>query len=123
MKIYVGNLSYDVTESELQTAFAAFGKVETVTIMIDKYTGRSKGFAFIEMPSQEEAQAAITGLNGKELKGRNLNVNEARPRTEHRDSGGYGGSGRDRGGYGGGGRDSRGGRSSGGGAGRGGRRR
>ena len=97
MKIYVGNLSYEVTEDDLRQAFAAFGPVESVAIIKDRSTGQSKGFGFVEMPSKEEGQAAITGMNGKEIKGRTLNVNEALPRTEK--PGGGGG----RGGYGGGG--------------------
>jgi RNA recognition motif-containing protein len=106
MKIYVGNLSYEVTEEDLKQAFEQLGQVESVSIINDKYSGRSKGFGFVEMPSNVEGQAAIEGLNGKELKGRALNVNEARPRTENRgDRGGYGGGrGGGRGGYGGGGR-------------------
>ncbi len=93
MKIYVGNLSYEVTEEDLRLASEEFGQVESVTIIKDKYSGQSKGFGFVEMASKTEAQAAIDGLNGKELKGRALNVNEARPRTESRGSkGGYGGS-------------------------------
>jgi len=92
MNVYVGNLSYEVTEEELSQAFEQSGQVESVRIIMDKYSGRSKGFGFVEMPSDHEAQAAIEGLNGKELKGRVLNVNEARPRTENRgDRGGYGG--------------------------------
>lgn len=91
MNIYVGNLSYEVTEDDLRTAFESFGKVESANIIQDKYSGKSKGFGFIEMPSAEEAKSAIDGLNGKELKGRNLNVNEARPRSESRsDRGGRG---------------------------------
>lgn len=82
MNIYVGNLSYDVTEDELRKSFEEFGQVETVSIIKDKYSGQSKGFGFVEMPAAGDAQAAIDGLNGKELKGRKLNVNEARPRTE-----------------------------------------
>jgi cold-inducible RNA-binding protein len=100
MKIYVGNLSYEVTEEDLQLAFEKFGQVESATIIKDKYSGQSKGFGFVEMPSKAEGQSAIDGLNGKELKGRTLNVNEARPRTESR--GGRGGYGGGRGGYGGG---------------------
>ncbi len=100
MKIYVGNLSYEVTEEDLRLALEQFGQVESATIIKDKYSGRSKGFGFVEMASKAEGQSAIDGLNGKELKGRTLNVNEARPRTESRGSGGgYGG---DRGGQGGG---------------------
>jgi len=106
MKIYAGNLSYQVTEDDLREAFESFGQVESAAIIKDKYSGQSKGFGFIEMPSKAEAQSAIDGLNGKELKGRTLNVNEARPRTESR--GGRGGRGGGRGGRGGG-RDGRGG--------------
>ena len=82
MRIYVGNLTYETTEEELQEAFSAHGQVESATIITDRYTGRSKGFGFIEMPSNEEAQAAIEALNGKEIQGRALTVNEARPRSE-----------------------------------------
>ncbi len=94
MNIYVGNLSYEVTEEDLKEAFEAFGEVETVKVIKDNYTGRSKGFGFVEMPAKDEAESAINDLNGKELKGRTLKVNEARPRTESRGGG--------RGGYGGG---------------------
>jgi RNA recognition motif-containing protein len=80
MNIYVGNMSYDVTEADLQAAFEAFGAVASVSIIKDQFSGQSKGFGFVEMPSTSEAQAAIAGLNGKELLGRALNVNEARPR-------------------------------------------
>lgn len=80
MKIYVGNLSYDVTEDELAAEFGVFGKVESVAIPSDKFSGRPKGFAFIEMAAKTEADAAIAGLNGKVLKERTLTVNEARPR-------------------------------------------
>ena len=90
MNIYVGNLSYDLSEEDLRRAFEAFGQVSSATIVKDKYSGRSKGFGFVEMPSAEEARSAIGQLNGKELKGRTLNVNEARPRPE----GGRGGGGR-----------------------------
>ena len=88
MNIYVGNLSYDVTEQDLKQAFEAFGKVASVNLINDKYSGRSKGFGFVEMPEQAEAAAAIQAMNGKELKGRAMNVNEARPRTEERRGGG-----------------------------------
>lgn len=88
MNIYVGNLSYSVTEEDLRTAFSAFGRVASVSIIKDKFSGQSKGFGFIEMPSKEEAQAAISGMNGKSLKDRTLNVNEARPRTDDRRGGG-----------------------------------
>jgi RNA recognition motif-containing protein len=101
MNIYVGNLSDKVTEEDLQQAFEQFGKVESVAIIKDKYSGLSKGFGFVEMPSKAEGQSAIEGLNGKEKKGRTLNVNEARPRTERRGGGG-GGYGSGRGGHGGG---------------------
>jgi RNA recognition motif-containing protein len=114
MKLYVGNLSYAVTEDELRQAFTAFGEVTSVSIPSDRQSGRSKGFGFVEMATKAAAEAAITGLNGKNLKERTITVAEARPRTD-RPSGGYGGSrggGRDYGGggYGGG----RGGRSGGG---------
>ena len=107
MNIYVGNLSNEVTEEDLKQAFETFGEVESVKIIKDKYTDRSKGFGFVEMPSKAEGQSAIDDLNGKELKGKALNVNEARPRTESRGSGGgYGGGrkgqGGSRGGQGGG---------------------
>jgi RNA recognition motif-containing protein len=100
VKIYVGNLSFDVTEDELRQEFASFGKVESVNVITDKYSGRPRGFAFVEMPSVAEGQAAIDGLNGKTLKERTLNVSAARPRPEER-GGGYGRRG---GGFGGGGR-------------------
>ena len=99
MKIYVGNLSFDVTEEELRVEFAAFGKVESVNIITDKYSGQPKGFAFIEMPSLSEGQAAIAALNGKTLKDRTLTVSAARPRSDDR-GGSYGGRGS--GGFGGG---------------------
>jgi len=100
MKIYVGNLSYDVTEEQLRQEFAAHGKVDSVSVITDKYTGRPKGFAFVEMPSVSEGQAAIAGLNGKIIKDRPLTVNAARPRTDDR-GGSYGG--RRGSGFGGGG--------------------
>jgi len=87
MNIYVGNLSYEVTEEDLQQEFAAFGEVTSVSIIKDKYSGRSRGFAFVEMPSKSEGEAAITGISGKTLKERTLDVNEARPRSDRRDSG------------------------------------
>src|SRR5918992_3628887 len=80
MNIYVGNLSYDVTEADLRASFEAFGAVASVNIIKDQYSGQSKGFGFVEMASTSEAQAAITGLHGKELLGRTMNVSEARPR-------------------------------------------
>ena len=88
MNIYIGNLSHEVTEDDLREAFEEFGKVESATIIKDKYSGQSKGFGFIEMPTKAEAQSAIDGLNDKELKGKTLNVNEARPRSEGRRGGG-----------------------------------
>ena len=91
MKIYVGSLSYDVTEDELRQEFGAFGKVESVAIITDRATGQSKGFAFVEMPAVAEGQAAIAGLNGKTLKGRALTVNVARPREDRGGGGSFGG--------------------------------
>ena len=93
MNIYVGNLSREVTEQDLQQAFAAFGQVATVKVIKDLFSGESKGFAFVEMPGRAESQAAITGLNGTELKGRKMNVNEARPRSDNRRGGHTGGGG------------------------------
>ena len=100
MKIYVGNLSYDVTGEELRQEFAAFGEVESVSIIADKYSGQPKGFGFVEMPSVSEGQAAIAALNGKTLKERTLDVSPARPRSDSRGGGSYGG--RRGGGFGGG---------------------
>jgi len=91
MNIYVGNLSYEATEEDLQQAFEGFGQVESVNIIKDKYSGRSKGFGFVEMPAKDEAQSAINDLNDTELKGRTLKVNEARPRSERPRDGGMGG--------------------------------
>ncbi|MEW5950015.1 MAG: RNA-binding protein [Thermodesulfobacteriota bacterium] len=90
MKIYVGNLSYEANEGDLKEQFSAFGEVDSVTIIKDKYSGQSRGFAFVEMSDNTAAQAAITALNNKELKGRNMSVNEARPQTD-RGAGGRGG--------------------------------
>jgi hypothetical protein len=107
-KLYVGNLSYNLTSDELQTAFAQCGGVVSAKIIMDQATGRSKGFAFIEMESEEGAQKAIAELDGKEVGGRALRVSEAKPQTDRpRGGGGFGGSrggdrGGDRGGYGGG---------------------
>jgi cold-inducible RNA-binding protein len=112
MKIYVGNLSYEVTEEDLRQEFEAFGGVESVSVITDKYSGRPKGFAFVEMASKSESEAAISGLNGKILKDRTIVVNESRPRTESRGGGSYGN--RRGGGYGSGGYGGRGGRSGGG---------
>jgi RNA recognition motif-containing protein len=97
MNIYVGSLSYNVTEEDLKQAFEPFGEVESVRIIKDMYSGRSKGFGFVEMPGKSEAQSAIESLNGKELMGRTVKVNEARPRSEGR-RGGRGGGGRRAGG-------------------------
>ncbi len=107
MNLYVGNLSYRLTEDELKEAFEEFGQVSSCTVIKDRVTGESKGFGFLEMPDRAEAEAAISGLNGRDLKGRKLNVNEARPR-ENRPEGGGGGGGmgsrrEGRGGMGGGG--------------------
>lgn len=84
MNIYVGNLSYDLTEEELQNAFEAYGQVDSAKIIKDMYSGRSRGFGFVEMPSETEALAAIDALNGSELKGRTMRVSKARPRSEGR---------------------------------------
>jgi len=84
MNIYVGNLSREVSEEDLRQSFATFGQIGTVSIVKDKYSGESRGFGFVEMPAQNEAQTAIDSLNGKELKGKSLNVNEARPRDDKR---------------------------------------
>jgi RNA recognition motif-containing protein len=99
-KLYVGNLAYSVRDDSLHQAFSQFGTVTSAKVMMDRETGRSKGFGFVEMGSDAEAQAAINGMNGQALEGRAVVVNEARPR-EDRPGGGYGGGGR--GGYGGGG--------------------
>jgi RNA recognition motif-containing protein len=116
MNIYVGNLAVQTTEAELREAFESFGDVDTAKIIKDNVTGRSRGFGFVEMPNREEAQAAISGLNGKELGGSALTVNEAKPR-ESRGGRSFGGGSRPGGGrpagggggFGGGGRDKRGG--------------
>jgi RNA recognition motif-containing protein len=94
MNIYVGNMSHETTEEDLQQAFEAFGQVESVKIIKDRYSGESRGFGFVEMPAKAEANSAIEGLNGKELKGQRLTVNEARPRSERRGGGGRRGGGR-----------------------------
>jgi cold-inducible RNA-binding protein len=98
--IFVGNLSYQTTQEELEAAFGAFGAVDRVSIVRDRDTGQSRGFAFVEMPNRNEASEAINALNGREMNGRALNVNEARPR-EQRAGGGGGGGGRPGGGGGG----------------------
>jgi RNA recognition motif-containing protein len=112
-KLYVGNLSYQVDSSELEQLFSPHGQVVSAQIINDRDTGRSKGFGFVEMSNDQEAQAAITALNGQQHNGRALTVNEARPREER--SGGGGGGGGGRGGYGGGGGGGRGGFGGGGG--------
>ncbi len=101
MNIYVGNLPREATEDDLRQAFEAFGQVTSAKIITDKFTGDPRGFGFVEMSNSTEAQAALTGLDGKDLKGRTLRVNEARPRTEG-GRGGGGGFGRGGGGGGGG---------------------
>lgn len=101
MKLYTGNLSYTVSEEELRKAFEAFGSVDSVDVIKDRYTGESKGFGFVEMPDRSEAQKAIEGLNDKDFQGRTITVNEARPRGEGRRGGGGGGGGGDRRGGGG----------------------
>ncbi len=100
-KLYVGNLAYSVRDESLQSAFGQFGTVTSAKVMMDRETGRSKGFGFVEMGNDAEAQAAINGMNGQPLEGRPIVVNEARPREER--PGGFGGGGGGRGGYGGGG--------------------
>jgi RNA recognition motif-containing protein len=100
--IFVGNLDFSTTEDELRQLFAAYGQIDRVSIMTDRDTGRSRGFGFVEMSSSEDAEKAIAALNGTQVGGRKLNVNEARPKTER---GGGGGGGRDRGGHGGRDRD------------------
>jgi RNA recognition motif-containing protein len=87
VNIYVGNLSRDVTEEDLRQAFEAYGQVSTASVITDRFSGESRGFGFVEMPNKAEAEAAISGLNGKDLKGRTLNVNEARPRPDRRQGG------------------------------------
>ena len=103
MNIYVGNLSSDVTGDDLRQAFGTFGQVESANVIMDKFSAESKGFGFVEMPSKEEATAAIAGMNGKDIKGRSVSVNEARPRVERPRGGGGGGRSGDRGPRGGGG--------------------
>ncbi len=120
-KLYVGNLSYSVDSSELEQMFGQFGQVSSAQIINDRDTGRSKGFGFVEMPNDDEADAAVNALNGQQHMGRALTVNEAKPR-EDRGGGGYGG-GRGGGGYGGGGGGGSRGGYGGGGGGRGGRDR
>jgi RNA recognition motif-containing protein len=101
MNIYVGNLSHDVSSEDLRQAFEAHGEVSSANIIKDKYSGQSRGFGFVEMPNKVEAQTAIENLNGKDLLGRQMNVNEARPRTDRGGPRGQGGN-RGRSGFGGG---------------------
>ena len=96
MNIYVGNLSFSVSETDLREAFAAYGQVATASIIKDKFSGESRGFGFVEMPTKVEAEKAIAALNGKDLKGRTMTVNEAKPRTDRPRTAGS------RGGFGGG---------------------
>jgi len=103
MNIYAGNLSRETTDDDLREAFEAFGQVSSATIIKDRFSGESRGFGFVEMPSKDEAQKAIDEMNGKDLKGRALTVNEARPKTGR----GGGGGGRKQGGFGGRGRGRR----------------
>jgi RNA recognition motif-containing protein len=106
-KLYVGNLAYGISDSDLQRIFEAHGSVVSAQVIVDHDTGRSKGFGFVEMGTDQEAQAAIAAMNGTEVEGRSLTVNEARPKAEGGRGGGgrggYGGGGGGRGGYGGGG--------------------
>ncbi len=106
-KLYVGNLSYGVTSSDLEQLFSQYGQVQSAEVISDRDTGRSKGFGFVQMGSDEEAQGAIAGLNGRDHDGRNLTVNEAKPREARPRSGGFGDRSGGRGGYGGGGSGTR----------------
>ncbi len=103
-KLYVGNMSFKTTEDELRDAFAEFGSVTDVYVAVDKMTGRPRGFAFVTMGTDEEAAKAAEGMNGRDLGGRALTVNEARPKEDRPRGGGFGGGGGGRGGFGGGGR-------------------
>ena len=103
-KLYVGNLSYNTTDDDLKQTFAEYGTVQSAQVIMDRDTGRSKGFGFVEMSNDSEAQKAISALNGTQVDGRNLTVNEARPKTEGGGRGGYGGGGGGRSPYGNGGR-------------------
>ena len=107
MNLYVGNLSFKTTDASLREAFQAHGQIESARVVMDRDTGSSKGFGFVEMPNREEAMAAISALNGTELEDRSINVNEARPKPEGGErrsgGGGFGGGGNRGGGFGGGG--------------------
>ncbi len=96
MNLYVGNLLFDVSENDLRNAFEQFGQVTEVRLIMDKFSGKSKGFGFIEMPSKDEAEKAISEMNGKDFMGRALNVNVSKPKTDRRGGGGGGGRGRGR---------------------------
>jgi len=96
MNIYVGNMSFDMTEADLRSAFEVYGSVDSAHIIMDKYSGKSKGFGFIEMSDDKKAQAAMDGLNETELKGRKITVNKAKPKTDRRDDNRAGGGGRNR---------------------------
>ena len=103
MNIYVGNLPYKISDVELRELFGAYGEVSNISIIKDKMTGQSKGFGFVDMPNNDEGTAAINGLNEQPVQGRNIKVNEAKPREDRpRGGGGFGGGRNDRGGYGGG---------------------
>ena len=119
MNIYVGNLAHEATENDLRELFAGYGEVESASIITDRFSGESRGFGFVEMPNKSEAAEAIEALNGHDLKGRSITVNEAKPKAPKRGGGGGGGGG---GGYGGGGGRGRGGGGGGGGYGGGGGR-
>jgi RNA recognition motif-containing protein len=93
MNIYVGNLSFSVKDSDLREAFEAFGTVESAKVIEEGYSGRSRGFGFVEMPEKSEAESAISALNGKSLQGRDIKVNEAKPKTDRNRVGGFGGGG------------------------------
>jgi RNA recognition motif-containing protein len=98
MNLYVGNLSYSTTEAELTNLFSTYGQVESAKIITDRYSGQSKGFGFVEMTNRTDGEKAIAELNGKDVSGRQMKVNEAKPRTDNRERGGFGGrsGGRDR---------------------------
>ncbi len=104
MNIYIGNLSYEATDDDLRKAFEAYGQVSSANVIKDKYSGQSRGFGFVEMPEKTEAQSAIENLNGKDLRGQQMNVSEARPRPDRGKGGGAGRQGRGHG-FGGGGRN------------------
>jgi len=107
MNIYVGNLSHETTDDDLRQAFEAFGQVESATVIKDRFSGESRGFGFVEMPSKTEAETAIQEMNGKDVKGRAVSVNEARPKAPRSGGGGGGGGGRGGSGRGGSGGDRR----------------